>query len=61
LLGLFGEASLRCAVAPCQGLGNELVAPERKTRARTGTVLETERLGGRRGLDSVRLGFGYHG
>jgi len=53
---LFGEDSLRRALReycthhhterPHQGIGNELIAPERSTRSPTGEIVETERLGG---------------
>ncbi len=53
---LLGEQSLRRALReygahfhqerPHQGLGNELIVPARTTASPTGTVAETERLGG---------------
>ena len=53
---LFGEDSLRRALReyvdhhnterPHQGLGNELIAPERTSSSPTGEVVECERLGG---------------
>ena len=55
-LVLFGEGSLRRALReygahfhrerPHQGLHNDLIAPEQHVVSTTGTVVETERLGG---------------